>query len=122
NLRAITDDRDATAAMEAFDLLIGEIRDFTAADRLVLAASSKDPSRRAAAAKLVARLGLDARVDWLASYSLDLEQGELCPDRKEAVAKLRALGDARAIDALEKAVAPRKVKLPRKNHVSNWCL
>jgi len=121
NLRAITDDRDATAAMQAFDLLIGEIRDFSAADRLVRAASEpKDPARRAAAAKLVSRLGLDARVDWLTAYSLDLDEGELCQDRKEAVAKLRALGDPKAITVLEKAL--RKVKVPKKSKASNWCL
>jgi hypothetical protein len=34
---------------------------------------------------------------------LDLEQGETCVDRKDAVAKLRALGDKKAIPALEAA-------------------
>jgi serine/threonine-protein kinase len=34
---------------------------------------------------------------------LDLDKGKTCPERREAVLKLRALGDARAIPALKKA-------------------
>jgi serine/threonine protein kinase len=120
NLRAITGDKDVAAAMQAFELLIGPVHDFTAKDLLIAMASGKDAGKRAGAVRLVQRLGLDAKVDWRTSYELDLDQGELCQDRKEAVAKLRALGDARAIPALEKAVA-RKVK-KKASKLSNACL
>ena len=59
---------------------------------------------RAAALPVVDKLGLGDRVDWFRVYVLDLEQGKTCDERKPAVAKLRALGDARAIDVLKKAI------------------
>jgi len=107
NLRAITDDKDLPAAMGAFQLLVVRLHDGPATDRLVAAAADGDAERRAAAIALVGKLGLADKVDWLTSYSLDLDQGRTCPDRKEAVAKLRALGDVRAIPALEKAITRR---------------
>jgi hypothetical protein len=42
-------------------------------------------------------------VDLLESYSLDLKDGKKCEDRREAIPKLRALRDKRAIPILEKA-------------------
>ena len=41
------------------------------------------------------------------AYAHDLEQEETCAQRKEAVAKLRALGDPRGIAPLERAVEKR---------------
>ncbi|MCE9579633.1 MAG: protein kinase [Deltaproteobacteria bacterium] len=121
NLRAITDDNDVAAAMAAFEVVIG-LGDDDARTRLVAAAIDGNPQRRAGAAALVARVGLSSRVDWLTSYGLDLEQGEQCEVRKLAVAKLRALGDVRAIPVLEEAVA-RKGKYGRdKGKPVNTCL
>src|SRR5205823_5738074 len=105
----ISDDKDVAAAMGAFELLVGPAHDPTAAERLIAAASSAtDSGRRAGAVVLARKLGLDGKVDWLASYTLDLEQGEQCADRKDAVSHLRALGDVRAIPPLEAAVARKK--------------
>ena len=75
-----------------------------ALDKLVAWAGGDDAVKRAAAAAAVGKLNLGDRVDWLSSYRFDLEQGELCAQRKPAVAKLRALGDPAAIPALTKAL------------------
>jgi serine/threonine-protein kinase len=122
NLRAITDDNDVAAAMAAFEVAIGQLADTEAETRLIAAVVDGNPQRRAGAAALAGRLGLAKRVDWLTSYGLDLEQGEQCEVRKEAVAKLRALGDVRAIPVLEEAIA-RKGKVGRtKGKPINGCL
>jgi serine/threonine protein kinase len=108
NLRAITEDKsDVAAAMAAFDLAITTLHDDGARDRLIAMASGQDLRLRAEAEKKARALGLGDKVDWLSAYVLDLEQGEQCQDRKEAVANLHALGDPRAIPALEKAIAKR---------------
>jgi serine/threonine protein kinase len=78
--------------------------DSGAADQLVdLASSSKNARRRHTALRVADEAGLGDRVDRLGSYQLDLEQGETCLIRKEAVGKLRALGDKEAIPALRAA-------------------
>ncbi|MBW2189977.1 MAG: serine/threonine protein kinase [Deltaproteobacteria bacterium] len=59
----------------------------------------------------------------LDSYILDLKQGDSCAERKAAVAKLRALGDKRAIPALEEAqTRTRTVGLFRRKANANRCL
>jgi serine/threonine-protein kinase len=119
DLRAISEDKtDTASAMAAYELSITTLHDDGARDRLIAAASGPDLALRAAAEREAHKLALDAQIDWLTAYTLDLDQGEQCPDRKEAVAKLHALGDARAIPALEKAIA-RKV---RRGPKSNACL
>ena len=61
-------------------------------------------SRRRARA-LANELGMSDDIDRLASYTLDLRQGKRCKDRRQAVARLRELGDKRAIEALRQAAA-----------------
>ena len=91
------------AALELLGTL-SEAGDWAAGDQLVdLASSSKIPRRRHTALRVADEVGLGDRVDRLGSYLLDLEQGESCDLRKDAVAKLRALGDKNAIPELRKA-------------------
>jgi hypothetical protein len=45
--------------------------------------------------------------------SPDLQQEDTCPKRKEAVAKLRALGDTRAVEALQQAIDRRALSNPK---------
>jgi serine/threonine-protein kinase len=91
------------AALELLGTL-SEAGDWAAGDQLVdLASSSKIPRRRHTALRVADEIGLGDRVDRLGSYLLDLEQGETCDLRKDAVAKLRALGDKNAIPELRKA-------------------
>jgi serine/threonine-protein kinase len=122
NLIATTDEKDLAAAVAAHELLLLRTRDPDALDRLIAATVGDDPGRRHAAITLVERHGLGDLVDYLTSYQLDLDQLEGCPARKEAVAKLRALGDARAIPALQAAIA-RKGKTGKwKGKAINQCL
>jgi len=79
---------------------------------------------RHGAAALADALGLGDRIDRVKAYGLDLEQGASCKERRKAVGQLRALGDKRAIPALEKS--RKRVRkggilgLERKN--TNYCL
>lgn len=92
------------ATLDFMGMLVHEVHDGEAEDQLVSLASRDEVLRRRQRAMAVAEdVGLGDRVDRLRSYLLDLEQGETCPDRKDAVAKLRALGDKKAIPKLQAA-------------------
>jgi hypothetical protein len=93
----------ADAAIEFLGTLAAT-GDGAAAYQLIdLASSSKVSHRRHKAVSVADQMGLGDRVDRLGSYVLDLRLGESCPDRKAAVAKLRALGNKKAIPELRKA-------------------
>ena len=92
------------AVIDFLGKLVTEADDWAAADQLVdMASSSKSPRRRHKAMSVADEVGLADQVDRLGSYLLDLEQGESCLIRKEAVGNLRALGNKKAIPALRKA-------------------
>jgi tRNA A-37 threonylcarbamoyl transferase component Bud32 len=92
------------AAIDFLGKLVLATGDWTASDQLIdLASSSKSPRRRHKAMAVADEVGLGDQVDRLGSYLLDLEQGETCLVRKDAVGKLRALGNKKAIPPLRKA-------------------
>jgi eukaryotic-like serine/threonine-protein kinase len=104
NLTVLLDDAGAQA--EAFALLEALVSagDPDSRTRLLTTATADpDLSARRTARAAVARLHLDGSIDWLEAYSADLRDGKTCPQRREAVGRLRALADPRAIPALEKA-------------------
>jgi tetratricopeptide (TPR) repeat protein len=104
NLMLMLDDERNETATGAARFLIQLLDDAGASARLVeIASRHKSPAHRAAMRDLAESLGLADRIDHLASYRLDLEQGAACPDRQRAVAKLRALRDPAAVPALRKA-------------------
>jgi hypothetical protein len=111
-------------ALEFMGMLVREVDDGDAEDRLVSMASSDEVLRRRQHAVTVAdNLGLGDQIDRLGSYLLDLEQGETCPARKDAVAKLRALGDKEAIPALDAAQKRIRTEgLLKKKANTNACL
>ena len=111
-LRAISSDTDVDAAMQALALRV-KLDDGEARAMIIQLAGGSDVTRRKPAAQVAEKLGLSHEVDWLASYLYDLEQRDVCAQRREAVAKLRALGDKRAIPALEQAQF-------RKGRVGKW--
>jgi serine/threonine-protein kinase len=111
------------AALDFLGMLVSSAGDETAADQLVdLASSSKMPRRRHKALSVAEEVGLGERIDRLNSYLLDLQQGETCQDRKEAVANLRALGNKEAIPPLRKARYRPRGGLGRKKVNTNACL
>jgi serine/threonine protein kinase/tetratricopeptide (TPR) repeat protein len=121
NLAAIANDKDGVAAVGALTISIQQGKDEGARAKLAeMASTHADMKTRNAAAARATELGLGERVDWMASYTLDLVQGDTCKIRKEAVAKLRALGDPRAVPALEKAKI--KKSKPRSKVNQNACL
>jgi hypothetical protein len=56
------------------------------------------------------------------AYTLDLQDEPTCERRAEAVAKLRAIGDPRAIPALERAVKLRGKQGNMRGKLLNACL
>jgi serine/threonine protein kinase len=103
NLRAMAADHDPDVVMNAFDVWVGRTQDPDAQKALLNAAVAQSMDRRRAARPIVLRYKLDDKVDWLDVYALDLQDDPSCDGRKDAVSKLRALNDRRAIPALERA-------------------
>jgi tRNA A-37 threonylcarbamoyl transferase component Bud32 len=103
NLQAMLSKKDRVLALRALDLLGSRVGD--RADYVLVEQASRGKVRelRWRARDLADGKGLMARVDRVQSYALDLEQGAACKDRREAIPKLRALGDPRAIAPLKKA-------------------
>jgi hypothetical protein len=73
------------------------------ADVAALASRARDRELRVRARVAADAWGFGDRVDRVESFSLDLAQGATCAARREAVPKLRALKDKRAITALTRA-------------------
>lgn len=113
----------AETAIDFLGTLVSAAQDEKAKTQLIdLASASKDLAKRQKALAVANEVGLGERVDLLASYTLDLQQGKTCDDRKVAVAELRALGDKRAIPALRKARSRPRGGLGRKRVNTNACL
>jgi hypothetical protein len=89
---------------------------------LVNAAVSEDLARRKAVRPVIARYKLHDEINWIASYNYDLQQEADCEDRKEVVARLRALDDPRAIPALQRAIARKGTQGKYANRSINGCL
>ncbi|MBW1876445.1 MAG: hypothetical protein JRI98_14010 [Deltaproteobacteria bacterium] len=113
------------AAIEFLGTLVSVADDDTASGQLIdLASSSKVSRRRHKAMSVADEVGLGDQVDRLGSYLLDLQHGESCLQRKEAVANLRALGNKKAIPPLR--TARRRIRteggLIKKKVNTNACL
>jgi tetratricopeptide (TPR) repeat protein len=107
--------RDYAVVARAFDVWVGHTADPDARKRLLQAAVADEIARRKAVRPVLERRKLRDSVDWLKAYSLDLQDERSCEGRLEAVANLRALGDQRAVAALERAVV-------KGNRARNQCL
>ena len=109
-LRTMSASTDPQTVTSAFDLWI-RTGDPQATTAIKAAAISENRERRAAVVDVIEAHKLTASIDWWLAYSYDLQQGGTCPERKLAVSKLHALGDRRAIEALDRAIerkAPNK--------------
>jgi hypothetical protein len=118
NLRAMAADKDTSVVARAFELWAGHTKDPEARQAIGKAAIADDAARRHAVRPVIDRYNLGEGVDWLQGYSYDLEQEVTCEQRKAAVAKLRALGDARAVAPLERAI----VRRAKTGKAINGCL
>ncbi|HSN30481.1 MAG TPA: protein kinase [Kofleriaceae bacterium] len=122
SLRAMAADKDPDVVAKAFDLWVGRTKDPEAAPSIDNAAVSQQYERRHAVAPIIEKYKLGDGVEWLKAYTLDLEEGETCEIRKEAVAKLRALADPRAIEPLERAIAKKIKSGPLRGKPVSACL
>ena len=103
NLALMIDD-DGPILVDAARLLAAEGKDQAAGARIAALASHKDRAVRKKAFEVAEELGLGGAVDRAASFILDLEQEPTCPARRDAVTRLRALGDPRAVAPLRAAL------------------
>lgn len=122
SLRAMAADKDPETVAKVFDLWVGHTKDPDARPAIANAAVSQSWDRRHAVAPVIEKYGLGDKDQWLKAYTLDLEEGETCEKRKEAVAKLRALSDPRAIEPLERAVAKKIKSGPMRGKPVSGCL
>ncbi|MDB4962502.1 MAG: serine/threonine protein kinase with repeat [Myxococcales bacterium] len=118
NLRAMGADKDLAVVKDAFEVWAGHTTDPEAKPLLLKAAISQDLNRRHAVREVIEKLNLVGEVDLLVAYAFDLEQEASCELRKEAVAKLRALNDPRAVQPLERAI----IKKAKNRKPFNPCL
>ena len=115
NLRAMAADKNPDVVTNAFDVWLGRTDDLEGRDALIKAAVSQNLDRRHAVRPVIDRYKLADSIDWLTSYSLDLDQELTCAKRREAVVHLRALNTPKAVPALDRAVVKR-------NKTRNACL
>ncbi len=119
NLRTMASDQDVIVVATAFELWL-RTADPEAKPALLAAAVSEQLDRRHAVVPVIEHHKLRDSVEWWRAYSLDLQQEPECPKRKTAVGRLRALGDPRAITALEQAIERRARGAPKNRY--NYCL
>jgi hypothetical protein len=114
--------QDYEVVARAFDLWVGRTDDPEARPALLVSAVHDDIARRKAVRPVIERHKLGGSVDWLKAYSLDLQQEATCEARREAVANLRALGDVRAVGALERAMVKTSKSAAYRGRKVNDCL
>jgi len=122
NLRAMAADKSLVVVAEAFRIWAGRTQDPEARELLLKAAISQDLARRHGVRSVIEEAKLIDEVDWLVAYSFDLDQEPTCELRREAVAKLRALKDPRAVQPLERAVVRKHKTGAQRGKSFNPCL
>jgi tetratricopeptide (TPR) repeat protein len=101
NVRGLLSDK--RLAQAALDLLIKQIGVPAKSTLAELASEDRRVEFRRAARDACDSLGCSGDIDKVQSYSLDLTQGKTCAEKREAVEKLGATKDKRAIEPLRKA-------------------
>jgi hypothetical protein len=95
--------KDKGISFAALDFLGDRVGDPARPYLIEVASRGKRFDARRRARAIAERKGFGGEIDQLESYTLDLQQGPSCAERKAAIAPLRALKDRRAIPALKKA-------------------
>jgi serine/threonine protein kinase len=122
NLRTWAGDKKAEDVIAAALDLWVTTSDPEAKLALEKAVESPFIARRHAAITVLDRHKLGDDLDRIKAYSLDLQDQPTCPARAEAVAKLRAIGDPRAIPALQRAILAKGKSKEYRNKPINGCL
>ncbi|MFN0249595.1 MAG: protein kinase domain-containing protein [Kofleriaceae bacterium] len=122
SLRTMAGDTDPAVVAAAFEIWVGKTKDPQAEPLLLKAAIAETLSRRHAVKPVIDRLDLASKVEWWVAYGYDLEQEDTCELRKEAVSRLRALNDPRAVPALERALVRKVQSGPQRYKPYSPCL
>ena len=101
NLRGLLPDRKL--GQDALALMIKRIGVPAGATLAEIASEDRRLEFRHEARTACETLGCAGKIDQVESYSLDLAQGRTCAEKREAVEKLAATKDSRAIEPLRKA-------------------
>ncbi|MEJ7602742.1 MAG: hypothetical protein WKG01_32940, partial [Kofleriaceae bacterium] len=119
NLKSWAVSDNPAIVAQGFDVWI-RTADPEAKTALMNALVFEKKARRHAVREVVLRHQV-AGGNWVASYTLDLEQEPSCPARKAAIAKLRSFDDKRAIPALQRAIVKKGARGTPKG-LYNWCV
>ncbi|HEY5946448.1 MAG TPA: protein kinase [Kofleriaceae bacterium] len=122
NLRAMAGSSDPDVVQNAFDIWVGHTKDKAAPELLLKALESQDIERRHAALRVLDLYKLSDPLHRIQAYTRDLQEEPTCERRAEAVAKLRAIGDTRAIPALERAIKLKGKSGAMRGKPLNGCL
>lgn len=122
NLRAMAANKDPEVVQDAFDLWVAYTKDAAGTEALFKALLSPDIERRHAALRVMDQHKLGDALNRIQAYTLDLQDAPTCERRAEAVAKLRAIGDPRAIPALERAIKRKGTSGAMRGKPINGCL
>jgi tRNA A-37 threonylcarbamoyl transferase component Bud32/tetratricopeptide (TPR) repeat protein len=94
---------DKKVGRQALDLVIERIGKPASAALAEVASDDRRGEMRHDARAACQSLGCMGQVDVVRSYTLDLQQGKTCEERRAAVQALSASGDARAVEPLKRA-------------------
>jgi eukaryotic-like serine/threonine-protein kinase len=122
NLKAMVDDKNPDIAGKALEIAIAKTQIADAERWMIEMAVSDSVERRKVARDVGEFHKLLSKVDLMASYALDLDQESSCEKRRDVVSKLRALGDIRAIAALERSKSKLGSNGKQKGKPINQCL
>ncbi len=104
NVSLAADGKEPEAMLAGLDFQIRFLEEEPARSRIAqIASSDKRLSVRKSARELADKHGASDRVDFVSSYSLDLEQEGECEVRRDVIAKLLSLRDKRAIKPIQRA-------------------
>jgi serine/threonine-protein kinase len=122
NLRAMAGSKDPDVVQNAFDIWVGHTKDKDGTTLLYKALESQDIERRHAALRVMDLYKIGDALPRIQAYTRDLQEEPTCERRAEAVAKLRAIGDVRAVPALERAIRVRGKTGTMRGKLLNSCL
>ncbi len=122
NLRAMAGSKDPDVVQNAFDIWVGHTKDKDGTALLYKALESQDIDRRHAALRVMDLYKIGDALPRIQAYTRDLQDEPTCERRAEAVAKLRAIGDVRAVPALERAIRVRGKTGTMRGKLLNSCL
>jgi hypothetical protein len=116
NLSKVLEGKDVLASIVALDLL-ASLTPPAHEEIITYASSGKLEHARHRAVMIAERDGIDAKIDRVQSWMLDLQQALSCEQRKAAIERLAQTADRRAIATLKRAQATKCVERDATNAI-----